>query len=147
MQRNGKVVVMLDDKVGVYEDSIWSLFITQVAKIKRGFKPNKEVKNAKQIAKLCLYHTFYEHLLTYPLTRYEITSRDCEKIVFFDKAFQGIIDRKDRLLQSFKEKLQDLGLERFVFLYELASADEAFSRKLFDYCRSKTPLSESYDVV
>ena len=49
--------------------------------------------------------------------------------------------------KSFKEKLQDLGLKRFVFLNDLASADKDFAAKLFDYCRSKIPLSESYDVV
>ena len=99
------------------------------------------------MAKIALYQTFYEYLLTFPLTRYEITSSSCKEIVFFDKTLEDILKRKDLLMEKYQAKLEELNLDRFRFLYHLSSADEDFGKKLFTYCSSKIHAVQSYDTV
>ena len=67
---------------------------------------------------------------------------------FYEKTLKRLLEKPGSLLTEFTKKLNDLGLSRFDFLYELSSADENFSSKLLKYCKSKSAYAEvSFDTV
>ena len=148
VRHNGKVVLMFKEKVSMMETSTWNLFLDTIIGAQRGLLSSC-ARNAKRMAKLILYQTFYEHFLTDALTRHELTSFSNNEKIFFDRLLHETINKKDFLKGEYKQKLWDLDLHRFEFLYKMTNADENFGPKLYKYCRdcSLDGVLRSYDTV
>ena len=148
VRHNGKVVLMFKEKVSMMETSTWNLFLDTIIGAQRGLL-SPCARSAKRMAKLILYQTFYEHFLTDALTRHELTSFSNNEKLFFDRLLHETINKKDFLKGEYKQKLWDLDLHRFEFLYKMTNADENFGPKLYKYCRdcSLDGVLRSYDTV
>ena len=96
VRRSETVVLISDAQLSVFDKSVWSLFLRLIEKDRKGLMENPNIaRDKKKLAKIALYHTFYERRYAYPLTRHEIMSHslDAEDHTFYEKTLQRLLEK------------------------------------------------------